>query len=154
MPSTSSHAVSCTQVILSLEMHCSLPQQERIAAILREVLGERLHLPPSAAAAAALSPAELRGKVIVKGKRLPFLLSQDISRDQLEQGRAEHDSDDSHEDEARRAPRRAAPPLAPPAAAPRRRDAATPRRCPLRPATVRAQPPPRSLGRTIPSAPC
>ena len=82
-------------MILSLEMHCSLPQQERIAAILREVLGERLHLPPSAAAAAALSPAELRGKVIVKGKRLPFLLSQDISRDQLEQGRAEHDSDDS-----------------------------------------------------------
>eukprot|EP00743_Colponemidia_sp_Colp-15_P005877 GILK01006318.1.p1 GENE.GILK01006318.1~~GILK01006318.1.p1 ORF type:complete len:964 (+),score=217.74 GILK01006318.1:37-2892(+) len=59
-------------IILSLEMHCSLPQQERIAYYLTSILGDSLvTLPSDADKMKSLpSPNALRNKVIVKGKRL------------------------------------------------------------------------------------
>ena len=57
---------------LSLEMHCSRPQQRRIAKLLREYLGDALLLPEEAAQLVAngvpLSPLALRRRVVVKGK--------------------------------------------------------------------------------------
>ena len=66
-------------IVLSLEMHCSLPQQETLASILQDTFGERLQLPIPVAPGdkhapgvpAADSPLALRGKVVIKGKRLP-----------------------------------------------------------------------------------
>ena len=58
-------------VVISLEMHCSRTQQVRVADILRETLGGQLLLPEEAARRAAkgpLSPLDLAGFVIVKGK--------------------------------------------------------------------------------------
>ena len=60
-------------------MHCSLPQQETLASILQDTFGERLQLPIPVAPGdkhapgvpAADSPLALRGKVVIKGKRLP-----------------------------------------------------------------------------------
>ncbi|XP_049915897.1 1-phosphatidylinositol 4,5-bisphosphate phosphodiesterase epsilon-1 isoform X3 [Epinephelus moara] len=62
-------------VILSIENHCSLPQQRKMAEIFKTVIGERLvtrflfesdfsddpHLP---------SPLQLRGKILLKNKKL------------------------------------------------------------------------------------
>ena len=61
-------------IILSLEMHCGLEQQRTMADMLVEVFGERLAqpLPPQKEGEPPQdSPAALRGKVIVKGKRSP-----------------------------------------------------------------------------------
>jgi hypothetical protein len=55
-------------LVLSLEMHCSLPQQARICRHLQTVFGEKLLLPMSPSASALPSPLELAGKVIVKAK--------------------------------------------------------------------------------------
>ncbi|XP_056407341.1 1-phosphatidylinositol 4,5-bisphosphate phosphodiesterase delta-4-like, partial [Hyla sarda] len=67
--------VSEFPVILSLENHCSVEQQDTMAQILKSILGEKLvtgtldgripvHLP---------SPEELRGKIILKGKKIGSL---------------------------------------------------------------------------------
>ncbi|KAL9655037.1 hypothetical protein ABK040_008820 [Willaertia magna] len=56
-------------VILSLEVHCSEPQQEMMAQIMIEVFGDKL-LRPLDNLIQYPSPNELRGKIIVKGKRL------------------------------------------------------------------------------------
>ena len=58
-------------VSLSLEMHCSRPQQSRIGELLQELLGDMLLVPAEAAALSAaglLSPRALSYKVLVKGK--------------------------------------------------------------------------------------
>lgn len=61
--------VSPYPVIISAEIHCSIPQQDMIASIMREVFGESLvsapvqgrpkinHLP---------SPEELKGRILLK----------------------------------------------------------------------------------------
>ena len=43
-------------VILSLEVHCSVPQQDRMAAILRSELGDALLLPPTGRSRSDVSP--------------------------------------------------------------------------------------------------
>ena len=56
-------------VILSLENHCSIPQQRIMASDLKSILGERLcRLPEGAADLPLLAPEELYNKVIIKGK--------------------------------------------------------------------------------------
>ena len=68
------HAFTTSElpVSLSLEMHCSRPQQRRIAELLHEHLGGSLLLPEEAeflaSTPAGLTPLSLSGKVIVKGK--------------------------------------------------------------------------------------
>ena len=58
-------------MILSLEMHCSLPQQYQIAKLLKQHLGEMLLEYDDLVAsglAKELSPDDLRNRVLVKGK--------------------------------------------------------------------------------------
>jgi phosphatidylinositol phospholipase C, delta len=58
-------------LILSIELHCSPPQQEVMAGYIVEYLGGLLPPQPQRGATEALpSPHELRGKILVKGKRL------------------------------------------------------------------------------------
>ena len=75
-------------VILSIEMHCSHPFQERMYEICQAELGDMLYLlPPDYAGMERLpSPHELRGKILVKGKR-----TVDASDDA---GAADDDDDD------------------------------------------------------------
>ena len=59
-------------IILSLEMHCSPEQQEVLADICVDVLGDRLlmpHMYEGAPPPALPSPEALRGKVLVKAKK-------------------------------------------------------------------------------------
>jgi hypothetical protein len=67
----SAFSVSRYPVILSLEMHLSLPQQARLVAYLHLVFGEALRLPLPAGAKALPSPDALCGRVIVKAKVVP-----------------------------------------------------------------------------------
>ena len=58
-------------VILSLEMHCSAPQQHQIASLLTMYLGEVLLSYDElvdTGRAALLSPLDLKGRVLLKGK--------------------------------------------------------------------------------------
>jgi len=57
-------------VILSLENHCSHPFQTAMANALTEVFGEMLYVPPVRSGDLP-SPEELRGKIVIKGKRPP-----------------------------------------------------------------------------------
>lgn len=57
-------------IILSLENHCSHPFQLVMADMLTSVLGDCLYVPPKSLDNLP-SPNQLRGKVIIKGKRPP-----------------------------------------------------------------------------------
>ena len=57
-------------VILSLEVHCSEPQQEMMAKIMVQIFGEDLYMPPPEDIVTYPSPHELRRKILLKGKRL------------------------------------------------------------------------------------
>ncbi|KAK2186346.1 hypothetical protein NP493_205g03061 [Ridgeia piscesae] len=58
-------------VILSIENHCSIPQQRLMAKHLREILGDMLYTAPLAKTVVKLpAPSELRKKIIIKGKKL------------------------------------------------------------------------------------
>ncbi|XP_013909324.1 PREDICTED: 1-phosphatidylinositol 4,5-bisphosphate phosphodiesterase gamma-2 [Thamnophis sirtalis] len=58
-------------VILSIEEHCSVEQQRHIAKVFREVFGDQLLARPVEASADQLpSPTQLKGKVIIKHKKL------------------------------------------------------------------------------------
>ena len=67
----SAFSVSRYPVILSLEMHLSLPQQARLVAYLHLVFGDALRLPLPAGAEALPSPDALCGQVLVKAKVVP-----------------------------------------------------------------------------------
>eukprot|EP01012_Entosiphon_sulcatum_P067181 TRINITY_DN9674_c0_g1_i1.p1 TRINITY_DN9674_c0_g1~~TRINITY_DN9674_c0_g1_i1.p1 ORF type:complete len:745 (+),score=166.27 TRINITY_DN9674_c0_g1_i1:68-2302(+) len=58
-------------VVLSLEVHTSLPQQARMAEIMKQVFGDRLAKPVGPEKAAAMTPESLRHKFLVKGKMIP-----------------------------------------------------------------------------------
>ena len=58
-------------VVLSYEMHCSLPQQARIVAYMHMVFGDKLELPLCRGSQALPSPAALRGKILAKAKVVP-----------------------------------------------------------------------------------
>ncbi|EED93235.1 PIP2 phosphodiesterase, partial [Thalassiosira pseudonana CCMP1335] len=59
-------------IILLIENHCSLLQQEKMASVIENVLGTSnlLYRPQPADDSSLPSPAELVGKVIIKSKRL------------------------------------------------------------------------------------
>ena len=63
-------------VILSLEMHCSLPQQDKIAVYLRTILKDKLHIKPERKSGAPTpclpSPTDLKYKILIKGRALQF----------------------------------------------------------------------------------
>jgi len=59
-------------LILSIENHCSLEQQDIMADHMTEILGDLLYTePPNDEVSAMPSPEFLKGKVLVKAKRLP-----------------------------------------------------------------------------------
>ncbi|XP_065185612.1 1-phosphatidylinositol 4,5-bisphosphate phosphodiesterase delta-1-like isoform X2 [Sycon ciliatum] len=58
-------------VILSIENHCSLEQQATMASIMQEIFGDRLEVEkPDQDKEHLPSPEELKGKVLVKNKKL------------------------------------------------------------------------------------
>lgn len=58
-------------VILSIEEHCSLDQQRQMARIFKEVFGDKLLTEPVEQMAEQLpSPTQLKGKIIIKHKKL------------------------------------------------------------------------------------
>ncbi|CAM9838112.1 unnamed protein product [Lampetra planeri] len=66
-------------VILSIENHCSVPQQKKMAECMREILADKLDLSRVADGDPSRlpSPQSLMGKILVKGKKLPANISDD-----------------------------------------------------------------------------
>lgn len=57
-------------IILSFENHCSIPYQQVMAETLVRILGDLLYVPTEASLYGPLpSPAQLRGQVVIKGRR-------------------------------------------------------------------------------------
>ena len=56
-------------IVISLENHCSLPQQEKMATIMKSVLGAKLATPSPENELKLPSPEALKGKVLLKAKR-------------------------------------------------------------------------------------
>ncbi|KAM9343070.1 1-phosphatidylinositol 4,5-bisphosphate phosphodiesterase eta-2a [Pholidichthys leucotaenia] len=86
-------------VILSIENHCSVPQQKKMAQYLIEILGDKLdvsnikadesgHLP---------SPEALKGKILVKGKKLPPNIDENAEEGDV----SDEDSADEMEDDCK-----------------------------------------------------
>ncbi|KAK3302093.1 uncharacterized protein B0T15DRAFT_404426 [Chaetomium strumarium] len=63
--------VTDTPLIVSLEVHCGPEQQETMVAIMKEIWGPFLLPEPAEDAADLPSPADLRGKILVKVKYVP-----------------------------------------------------------------------------------
>jgi hypothetical protein len=55
-------------VVLSLEVHCGLKQQDRMAEILKEILGDIL---VTKKIQGVCSPENLKNRIILKGKAVP-----------------------------------------------------------------------------------
>lgn len=93
-------------VILSLENHCSLPQQDVMAKILKEKLGEDL-IVPDLDDVYLPSPSALERKIIIKGKTIRVNADEDEDDDYEEQKlemeevkrKAEKGDEDSGEEE-------------------------------------------------------
>ncbi len=67
----SAFVTSPLPVILSIENHCSISQQQRMAAIFKELLGDcLLRAPVNDAETMLPSPNQLRYKIILKNKKL------------------------------------------------------------------------------------
>lgn len=84
----SAFANSPYPVILSLENHCEYDQQNVMAAILREILGDMIQKPPANRMEILPSPAQLMRKIIIKGK------SQNVPAPQQEADDEEMELDD------------------------------------------------------------
>lgn len=72
-------------IILSLEQHCGIPQQQIQAKIMKKILGDRLLMPLKniAIGQSLPSPHELQGKVILKGKRMGSADSSKSNKDKV-----------------------------------------------------------------------
>ncbi|CAL8353161.1 unnamed protein product [Lota lota] len=84
-------------VILSIENHCNIQQQKKIAQYLREILGDKLDLGHALSRESKTlpSPHSLQGKILIKGKRLPAYLSADAEEGEV----SDDDSADEIEDD-------------------------------------------------------
>ena len=61
-------------VILSLETHCHIPQQQKMAEYMKTILGDKIAVPLVFAPdqpKVCPSPEDLKHKILIKGKRLP-----------------------------------------------------------------------------------
>uniref|UniRef100_A0A8C1UFS9 Phosphoinositide phospholipase C n=1 Tax=Cyprinus carpio TaxID=7962 RepID=A0A8C1UFS9_CYPCA len=86
-------------VILSIENHCSVPQQKKMAQYLTEVLGDKLDTSPIPADPSGLlpSPEALKGKILIKGKKLPPNIDEDAEEGDV----SDEDSADEMEDDCK-----------------------------------------------------
>ncbi|KAJ8280484.1 hypothetical protein GJAV_G00055130 [Gymnothorax javanicus] len=84
-------------VILSIENHCNIQQQKKIAQYLREIFGDKLDVGESLSKDPKMlpSPNSLKGKILIKGKRLPTYLSADVEEGEV----SDDDSADEIEDD-------------------------------------------------------
>ncbi|XP_060098352.1 1-phosphatidylinositol 4,5-bisphosphate phosphodiesterase eta-1 [Heteronotia binoei] len=86
-------------IILSIENHCSIQQQKKIAQYLKEIFGDKLDLSSVSTGDSKLlpSPQSLKGKILVKGKKLPFSLGADAEEGEV----SDEDSADEIEDDCK-----------------------------------------------------
>uniref|UniRef100_A0A9J7X5D3 Phosphoinositide phospholipase C n=1 Tax=Cyprinus carpio carpio TaxID=630221 RepID=A0A9J7X5D3_CYPCA len=84
-------------VILSIENHCSIQQQKKIAQHLKEIFGDKLDVGEALNKDPKQlpSPNSLKGKILIKGKRLPPYLSADAEEGEV----SDDDSADEIEDD-------------------------------------------------------
>ncbi|XP_052007992.1 1-phosphatidylinositol 4,5-bisphosphate phosphodiesterase eta-1 [Xyrauchen texanus] len=84
-------------VILSIENHCSIQQQKKIAKHLKEIFGDKLDVGEALNKDPKQlpSPNSLKGKILIKGKRLPSHLSADAEEGEV----SADDSADEIEDD-------------------------------------------------------
>ncbi|XP_065810819.1 1-phosphatidylinositol 4,5-bisphosphate phosphodiesterase eta-2 [Labrus bergylta] len=92
-------------VILSIENHCTVPQQKKMAEYLKEVLQDKLDLSSVNVNECKKlpSPEILKGKVLVKGKKLPANLDPDAEEGDVsdeDTGDEEEDEEDEDDDNA------------------------------------------------------
>ncbi|KAI2661257.1 1-phosphatidylinositol 4,5-bisphosphate phosphodiesterase eta-2 [Labeo rohita] len=86
-------------IILSIENHCSVPQQKKMAQYLTEVLGDKLDVSsiPNDPSGLLPSPEALKGKILIKGKKL----SPNIDENAEEGDVSDEDSADEMEDDCK-----------------------------------------------------
>ncbi|XP_029434930.1 1-phosphatidylinositol 4,5-bisphosphate phosphodiesterase eta-2 isoform X2 [Rhinatrema bivittatum] len=86
-------------VILSIENHCSVLQQKKMAQYLIEILGDKLDLSSVFSEDSTIlpSPDSLKGKILVKGKKLPANISEDAEEGDV----SDEDSADEIEDDCK-----------------------------------------------------
>lgn len=86
-------------VILSIENHCSVVQQKKMAQYLTDILGDKLDLSSVSSEDATMlpSPQMLKGKILVKGKKLPANISEDAEEGEV----SDEDSADEMEDDCK-----------------------------------------------------
>ncbi|XP_051805399.1 1-phosphatidylinositol 4,5-bisphosphate phosphodiesterase eta-2a [Acanthochromis polyacanthus] len=86
-------------VILSIENHCSVPQQKKMAQYLIEILGDKLDVSSIKADESGRlpSPEALRGKILVKGKKLPPNIDENAEEGDV----SDEDSADEMEDDCK-----------------------------------------------------
>ncbi|KFQ69357.1 1-phosphatidylinositol 4,5-bisphosphate phosphodiesterase eta-1, partial [Phaethon lepturus] len=89
-------------VILSIENHCSIQQQKKIAQYLKEIFGDKLDLSSviTGDSRQLPSPQNLKGKILVKGKKLPYSLGADAEEGEV----SDEDSADEIEDDCKLKP--------------------------------------------------
>ncbi|KAM4659801.1 1-phosphatidylinositol 4,5-bisphosphate phosphodiesterase eta-1 isoform 2-T2 [Amazona ochrocephala] len=89
-------------VILSIENHCSIQQQKKIAQYMKEIFGDKLDLSSVVTADPRQlpSPQNLKGKILVKGKKLPCSLGADAEEGEV----SDEDSADEIEDDCKLKP--------------------------------------------------
>ncbi|XP_063476349.1 1-phosphatidylinositol 4,5-bisphosphate phosphodiesterase eta-1 isoform X1 [Symphalangus syndactylus] len=86
-------------VILSIENHCSIQQQRKIAQYLKGIFRDKLDLTSvdTGECKQLPSPQSLKGKILVKGKKLPYHLGDDAEEGEV----SDEDSADEIEDECK-----------------------------------------------------
>ncbi|XP_033615185.1 1-phosphatidylinositol 4,5-bisphosphate phosphodiesterase eta-1 isoform X2 [Fukomys damarensis] len=86
-------------VILSIENHCSIQQQRKIAQYLKGIFQDKLDLSSidTGDCKQLPSPQSLKGKILIKGKKLPYHLGDDAEEGEV----SDEDSADEIEDECK-----------------------------------------------------
>ncbi|XP_014429861.2 1-phosphatidylinositol 4,5-bisphosphate phosphodiesterase eta-2 [Pelodiscus sinensis] len=86
-------------VVLSIENHCSVLQQKKMAQYLTEILGDKLDLSSvhNEDPTKLPSPENLKGKILVKGKKLPATISDDAEEGEV----SDEDSADEIDDDCK-----------------------------------------------------
>ncbi|KAK2899053.1 hypothetical protein Q8A67_010471 [Cirrhinus molitorella] len=86
-------------LILSIENHCSVPQQKKMAQYLTEVLGDKLDVSsiPTDPDGLLPSPEALKGKILIKGKKLPPNIDENAEEGDV----SDEDSADEMEDDCK-----------------------------------------------------
>uniref|UniRef100_A0A2K5JU76 Phosphoinositide phospholipase C n=1 Tax=Colobus angolensis palliatus TaxID=336983 RepID=A0A2K5JU76_COLAP len=103
LPAPDSSGMCCSflrfPVILSIENHCSIQQQRKIAQYLKGIFRDKLDLSSvdTGECKQLPSPQSLKGKILVKGKKLPYHLGDDAEEGEV----SDEDSADEIEDECK-----------------------------------------------------